>query len=181
MSEAPQPLRFETPPERGSWRVVLLVLAFSIPLLVLGWLRLGNPFAPPAVPAAVGPLPPLDAETEAYARGIVFDQLELSRWQNFLGQSVTYLDGRVTNGGDRTIRALELTLEFQDPYGQLVLREVFRPIGGRRALPADPRFAPLPPGQSREFRAAFEYLPADWNQALPKLRITGLVLEEPQV
>jgi len=177
MSEARQPLPFETPPERGSWRVVLLVLAFSLPLIVLGVLRLGNPFQPPAAPPASQPLPPLDAETEAYAKTFGLDQLELSRWQNFLGQTVTYLDGRVSNGGDRTVRALELTIEFHDPYGQVVLRETFRPIGGGRPSPADPRAAPLPAGESRAFRAAFEHLPADWNQALPRLRVTGLLLE----
>ena len=177
MSDAPQPLRFETPPERGQWRIVLVALSFSLPLLVIGLLRLGNPFQPATAPSASQPLPPLNAETEAYAKTIGLDRLELSRWQNFLGQSVTYLDGRVNNGGARSVRALELTIEFLDPYGQVVLREKFRPIGSGRPSPADPRSAPRPAGENRDFRAACEHLPADWNNALPLLRITGLLLE----
>ena len=177
MSDAPQPLPFETPPAGGQWRVALLVAAVALPIFAAGYFWLGNPFAPPAAPPSSQPLPPLDAETEAYARSITFGQLELSRWQNFLGQSVTYLDGRVTNGGNRSIRALELTLEFLDPYGQVVLRETFRPVGGVRASPAGPRAEPLGPGESGDFRAAFEHLPADWNQAMPRLRISGLLLE----
>ncbi|MGH9805118.1 MAG: hypothetical protein ACRD4D_08085 [Candidatus Acidiferrales bacterium] len=154
MSDTPPPLPFQTPPERGQWRLVLLVAAIALPIVVLGFFWLGNPFQSATAPASQ-PLPPLDAETVAYARAIGFDQLELSRWQNFLGQSVIYLDGRVTNGGNRSLRALELTIEFLDPYNQVVLRESFRPIGAPRPSPADPRSAPLAPGESRAFRAAF--------------------------
>ena len=170
-------LPFQVPRQRGQWRLVLLVASIAGLLLLGGILWLGNPFQQPVAPSPSQPLPPMDAETEAFAKAIGLDKLELSRWQNFLGQSVTYLDGRLTNGGARTIRALELTIEFQDPYGQVVLRETFRPIGGGRPSPADPRSAPLKPGESRSFRAAFEHLPPDWNNALPQIRVSGLLLE----
>lgn len=177
MSEASEPTLFQPPPQRAQWRIVLLVAAIAAVILLVGILWLGNPFQPPTAPAPSQPLPPMDAEAETYARSIRFDNFELSRWQNFLGQSVIYLDARVTNSGSRTLRALELTMEFQDPYGRVVLRETLRPIGGGRSALADPRSTPLKPGESRGFRAAFEHLPADWNNAVPQIRVTGLLLE----
>lgn len=177
MSDAREPALFQQPPQRGQWRLAFLVVSIAAALLLASVLWLGNPFRPPAAPPPSRPLPPLDAEAQNYVPSIRFDNFELSRWQNFLGQSVIYLDARVTNGGGRTIRVLELTMEFQDAYNRVVLRETLRPIGGGRPSLADPRSAPLHPGESRGFRAAFEHLPVDWNNAVPQIRVTGLLLE----
>lgn len=167
---------FQTGREPGGWRLPLLVAALAGGAVLGGILWLGSPFQE-APPASSQPLPPLDASTEAYVQAISVSELELSRWQNFLGQTVTYLDATLTNSGPRTILALELTIEFQDLYGQVVLREKFRPVGGRRPSAFVLGGGPLGPGTSRRFRAGFEHLPADWNRALPQVRVSGLLLK----
>ena len=168
---------FEPEREPGGWRLPLLAAALVGAVLLGGLLWLRRPVGEATQPAASQPLPPLDASTETYLATIGFSGLELSRWQNFLGQSVTYLDGTLTNSGPRTILALEVTIEFQDIYGRVVLREKCRPIGGGRPAAVGQPAGPLGPGASRHFRAGFEHLPADWNRALPRLRVSGLLLD----
>jgi len=85
----------------------------------------------------------------------------MSAAQNFLGDSVTYLDARVTNKGTKTVRRLDVDLTFVDTLNQVVLRE--------RAHPVTPRTQPLKPGESKAFRISFERMPVDWNQAAPSM------------
>jgi hypothetical protein len=175
MSEEYQPL--PAPEEdpagrRRQWLVVGLFLVVGMVVAGL-WFGLTTPQSPPP------PIPvelPLGPEEEAYGENILIGQLELSRWENFLRQEVVYLDGVVANRGDRAIVALEVTLEFRDPHGQVVLREIIRPIGEQLSAFGAPQ-QPLDAGQSRGFRAGFEHMPADWNQGAPNIRITGLLLQ----
>lgn len=169
-----EPLSWEEKSALGGWRLPVMV-AVVVGLALLGgivWLvRPGPGEAPTAIPAT---LPPLNPEAEAYVSQIEFSGLQLSRWENFLGQTVIYLDGTVTNHGSRRILALDLTLEFLDPQEQVVLRQSLRAVGRKEPFE---HTAALPPNQSRSFRAAFEHLPADWDHALPRMRISGLLLE----
>jgi hypothetical protein len=176
MSTERPPLRIDSQDRNGSWRLPLLVAA-ALGLAVLAGIFWLGPPAPPPTPSIPAVLPPLTPEDQAYLGQIDISQLELSRWQNFLGQEVTYLDGIVTNHGPRRIVALELTIEFQDVLGQVVLRENWRAIGGGRSSALAPRPTPLATGESRSFRAAFEHIPQDWNRGRPLVRVTGLLLE----
>jgi hypothetical protein len=93
----------------------------------------------------------------------------MSRAANFLNQEVTYLSGTVANQGDRGVREIEVTIEFRDTLNQVVLRDARRllgKVGGR-----------LAPGERRDFRIAFDHVPADWNVQMPSVRIGGLELE----
>src|SRR3990172_10060450 len=176
MSTEPPLLRIDSDNRNGGWQLPLLV-AGAVGLAVLGGIFWLGPPAPPRAPAVPAVLPPLTPADQAYLSQIEITQLELSRWQNFLGQEVTYLDGIVTNHGPRRIVALELTIEFQDVLGQVVLRESWRAIGGGRPSALAPRPTPLATGESRGFRAAFEHIPQDWNRGRPQVRVTGLLLE----
>jgi len=123
-------------------------------------------------------LPPLTAEAEAYVAQIEIGRVELSRFENMLGQEVLYADTPVHNHGARTIRGLELTLEFLDPNRQVVLTQKIRAVGDPQAALGSPRRSPLGPGQSMTARAAFEELPREWNKAAPRVRVSGLLLGE---
>jgi hypothetical protein len=175
MAEEPQPLGLPEEDRAGRRRQYVLVAALlAIAALATGlWLTMTAPETPP--PPVPKELPPMGAEEQAYRDQVEISNLELSRWANFLGQEVTYLDGVVTNHGQHNLVALELTVEFTDPYGQVVLRETIRPIGDRLSPLGAPQGA-LPPRQSRTFRAGFEHMPADWNQGTPRIRISGLLL-----
>lgn len=174
-SEQLPPL-YEEPKGTG-WRVPLLIAALLGAGIVAAIFWLGRPTSETAGPPPPTALPPLDEESRAYAQQIEISSLEMSRWENFLGQQVIYLDGKLTNHGDRVIHALELTVEFKDQLDQVVLRERFRPVGAAPGSPTAGRTPPLPPGEVRDFRAGFESLPRDWNRRPPTVRVTGLLLQ----
>jgi hypothetical protein len=177
MTSEAQPLRLEQEGRNGGWRLPLLVAA-AVGLAVLGGIIwLGPPTPQNAAPAIPAVLPPLSAEETAYLAQIAISGLDLSLWQNFLGQAVVYLDGSITNRGNRRIVALELTVEFEDVLGQTVLRETRRALGRGRASALAPRPTPLAAGESRSFRVAFEQLPPDWNRGRPQVRVSGLLLD----
>jgi hypothetical protein len=101
------------------------------------------------------------AEETAYLANIKASRARMSVAQNFLGSSVYYLSAEVTNAGPKTVRALDLQLEFLDPFNQVVLRDTVHPI-----TPAVP---PLKPGETRPFRVTYEHISAEWNQAPPRM------------
>ena len=103
----------------------------------------------------------LTEEEKSYLPQLEFTDAHMSAAQNFLGDSVTYLDARVTNKGMKTVRRLDVDLTFVDMLNQVVLRE--------REHPVSRRTVPLKPGESRAFRISFEHMPADWNQAVPSV------------
>ncbi len=104
-----------------------------------------------------------------YATRISFSNFRLSARENMVGQTVYYVAGEVSNGGDRTITLLEVSVSFRDSRGEAVLLE-------RNAV-IRPGFVPLDPGQSRQFRMGFEEIPSSWNRVAPNLEITRLELE----
>jgi hypothetical protein len=112
---------------------------------------------------------PMGNEELAYAPQIKIGNVELSRAANFLKQEVTSIAGVVSNGGQRSIAEMEVTLEFHDVSQKVVLREARRLFG--------PKETPLGPGKTGEFLFAFESIPPDWNQAPPVFVITGLKLQ----
>jgi len=119
-------------------------------------------------PATAVKLPFGPAE-QAYAERIHFNDLHLSRSTNMIKQEFTYVNGTMSNDGDQTIRAMEVTVEFRDDLKQVILRDSQFVIAPR----GDP---PLNAGLSREFQLTLEHVPAEWNQEYPSLRVTGLLL-----
>jgi len=111
-----------------------------------------------------------DAADQSYAPNVHFTDLDLSHSSNLLNQEFVYATGKVSNDGNRPIVALEVTLEFHDPFNQVILRESQRVI--------DAPAAPLPPGQQRDFQVTIERkIPSEWNQQYPSIRVAGLVLQ----
>ena len=104
-----------------------------------------------------------------YATRISFSNFRLSARENMVGQTVYYVAGEVSNGGDRTITLLEVNVSFRDDLSHVVLRERTRVIS--------PGHVPLGPGESRQFRMGFEEIPDTWNRVSPDLEITRLELE----
>lgn len=137
-------------------------------LLMLGGIYLMTRESRPAGPVVEEHLP-MDDAARAYAERIRFTELSVGRATNFLNQEVTFLFGTVTNDGTKTVRGLEVELDFRDLLNQTTLRETRYVVGER--------IAPLAPGEKREFQLTFETVPAGWNQAVPGITIRGLVIE----
>ncbi|MGH9342719.1 MAG: hypothetical protein ACRD19_03015, partial [Terriglobia bacterium] len=83
----------------------------------------------------------------------------VSAASNFLGDTVYYLDGELTNHGSQTVRQADLSLSFMDPFGEVVSRRVEHAI--TRESP------PLKPGASLHLHLIFEHVPDTWNQGPP--------------
>ena len=113
---------------------------------------------------------PFGAAEAAYAEHVHFLDLRMSQATNYLNQEFTFLYGVLSNDGNRTIREIEVTIEFRNFMNEVVLRDTQRVIG--------PRGQPLNAGFRRDLELAFEHIPADWNRQYPAIRVTGLRLED---
>jgi hypothetical protein len=121
------------------------------------------------------------APPPAYAANLKFSDLQTSAAQNFVGATVSYIDGTITNTGDKTVTHAVVQITFKDELGQTAQREenairVLR-SGGPYDEAVDLTAAPLAPGQSDKFRLTFENISAQWNHAYPDLQITQVGLK----
>ena len=109
---------------------------------------------------------PFGSAEQAYAPKVQIENLALSRAENFLHQEVTTLNGELINTGERSLKNVELTVEFSDQLPQVVLRESRMVLAAGRP--------PLAPGERREFEISFEHIPTSWNRRQPDVRVTGI-------
>ena len=110
---------------------------------------------------------PFGPAEQAYASNVEIENLELSRAENFLNQEVTTLAGRLTNAGTLPLSNVELTVEFSDQLGQVVLRESRAVFG--------PQTPPFAPSERRDFEVSFEHIPSSWNIQQPLVRVSGIL------
>jgi hypothetical protein len=154
--------------ERSRFPAALAAGAVVI-LFVAGGIVVLSHFITPARQAADVTLP-FGAPEQAYAAQIHFQNLQLSHSNNLLNQEFTYVGGIVSNTGPRAVDAIEVVVEFHDPFHQVILRETERPI--RRTD------MPLRVAEQREFQITIEQgIPSQWDQQYPSIRVTGLSLE----
>ncbi len=156
------------PSEERSRLPVAFLAGLVIVALLIGGAVLLSRYSMPAGPQPVKPLPMGSSEI-SYAPQIHFLEPKMSRAANFLNQEVTFVFGTLENGGNRKIKQIEITLEFHDPFGQVVQRDAERLFM--------PNEDPLPPGQQRDFQVGYEHISALWNNAYPSIRVTGLVFD----
>ena len=153
------------PSEERSRLPVAFLAGLVIVALLVGGAFLYSRYATPAGSEIEKPLPMGPAE-QVYAQQIHFLEPKMSRAANFLNQEVTFVFGTVENGGDRKVKQIEITLEFHDPFNQVVLRDTQRLFL--------PTAAPMLAGQQRDFQVGYEHISAQWNNAYPAIRVSGL-------
>ncbi len=112
---------------------------------------------------------------DPYAENLRVSDLKLSAATNFVGVSVSYLDGKVTNVGGKTVAGATVEAIFRNSMGQVVQRETLPLMLYHTGLAGFPDVAPLSaapltPNQTRDFRLTFEHISADWDQGYPELR-----------
>jgi hypothetical protein len=164
----PETLSIESPhrldPKRGGYWVAWMGAAtIAIALVVLMWPgeRRHSPSS-----ARESHLPFGVAEA-AYAPKLQIDSLKVSGAENFLNQEVTMLGGRITNAGNLPVSNIELTVEFSDQLGQVVLRD-------SRTVLTSPA-VPFAPGEHRDFEISFEHIPPSANIPQPAVRVSGIL------
>jgi hypothetical protein len=116
-----------------------------------------------------------------YASNLKISKLKMSAAENFVGASVTYIEGTITNAGDKTVTHAMVHVIFRNSMGQVVGDEVM-PLHvlqttGPYLDSVDLNASPLAPGQSKPFRLTFEHISSDWNQELPELQVTDVTVK----
>jgi hypothetical protein len=153
-------------PERES-NMLPIILGVGFVLVVVGVIVFFLRSHPKTVPT-INP----------YATNLKLSDIKMSTAQNFVGSTVTYIDGTGTNSGDKTVTRLIVHIVFRDSMGQVAQAEdlplkVLQNTGPYLDT-ADLSSSPLGPGQSKPFRLVFEHVSAEWNQAYPEIQVTDL-------
>ena len=152
--------------DRGSLRGPIL-LGVTLVVIVVGVVALLSR----SQPANIATLHP-------YAANIRISNLKMSAAENFVGASVTYLDGLVANAADKTVTRVVIHVTFKDSLGQTAQAEdtSLRLLQTSGPYPdaVDLSVSPLTPGQSKPFRLTFEHVSAEWNREFPELQVTDV-------
>ena len=114
--------------------------------------------------------------TPPYAANLKLSDFKMSAAENFVGATVSYIDGTVTNTGDQTVthvsgsRGLQRLIWTGRPSRNIPLH-VLQTTG---PYPEAVDFKSLHsrPGQSQTFRLTFESISAQWNHQYPDIKVT---------
>ena len=126
--------------------------------------------------------PPKAAKVASpYLASLKLSDFKMSAAENFIGHTVSYVDGAITNTGDKTVTHVVVEVVFQDSMGQLAQREevplqVVR-TNGAYLEPVDVSVSPLAPGQTQPFRLTFDSISAQWNRNYPEIRVTDVTVK----
>jgi Protein of unknown function (DUF2393) len=110
---------------------------------------------------------------DPYAAKLSIGNLKMSEAENFAGGKVTYVDGEITNNGEKTVAGVQVTVTFKNDVGQppqtvsmpLSLIRTREPYVDIEPVSAEP----LKPGDMHEFRLIFDHISAVWNQQYPTI------------
>ena len=163
----PSPLVEEAQPDSNVRAIVIGILAVLCAVGVIALLSRTTPKTP------VAPNP--------YASNLKLSNLKMSAAVNFVGATVTYIDGTVANDGDKTVIHAVVHVNFKNSMDQIaqaddVSLHVLQ-TSGPYPDAVDLSASPLPPHQSEPFRLIFEHVSADWNHAYPELQVTNVSLK----
>jgi hypothetical protein len=114
-----------------------------------------------------------------YATNVKIADLKMSAAENFVGASVSYLEGTVSNAGDKILTHVVIRLSFKDSLGQVVQTEdiplhVIETVGPYNDA-VDLSASPLPPGKSKPFRLTLEHISAEWNREYPSVVLVDVL------
>ena len=156
--------------ERDSSRLIIIVAVVAVIAVMLGLAFL---LREPPKPVK---------EIPSYAANIKFSDFKMSAAENFVGSTVSYIDGTVTNSGDKTVTHLTVEVVFKDEVGQLAQDEPDVPLRvlkttGPYPEAVDLSVSPLGPGQSQEFRLTFDHISAQWSRQYPDMRVTDVTVK----
>jgi len=113
-----------------------------------------------------------------YAARLNLSDLKMSVAENFVGARVTYIDGTVTNTGDKTVTHATVHVAFKNSLDEVAQAEdvvlYVLKTGGPYPDTVGLNTSPLAPGQGEPFRLTFDHISDDWNRAYPELKVTDV-------
>jgi Protein of unknown function (DUF3426) len=113
--------------------------------------------------------PPITDEAKAYVSQLKLSNVDMSAHEDYFGNRVVEITGKIQNTGYRRLNLIEINCVFYDPYGQVVLRQR-TPIVSRKA-------GGLAPGGTKSFRLPFDTIPESWNNVMPQMVIARIDFE----
>jgi hypothetical protein len=118
---------------------------------------------------------PVDAAPDPYAASLPLSHVAMSEASNLAGGKVTYLDGHISNTGNKTITGITVQVLFRNPAHEVAQNETQPMMLIRTREPyvdtESMSRAPLKPGDERDFRLSFDQVTPDWDGVYPELRI----------
>jgi hypothetical protein len=114
-------------------------------------------------PHSSNSLPPMKPEDKAYVHSLELSDVTMKATESYVKQTITEIEGKITNKGNRTVKEAELYCVFYNVYGEVVIRERVAIVKGV-----------LKPGESRPFRLPFDDIPDGWNNQMPQLVIAHI-------
>jgi len=152
----------------ASRRIIAIAVAVVIVIaIVAAFLLRGQP------KSASGP--------PQYAANLKLSDFKMSAAENFVGATVSYVDGTVANAGNKTVTHVIVEVNFKDDMGQIAQREeiplqVLKTTGPYPEA-VDFSILPLGPGQSQTFRLTFESISAQWNHQYPEIQVMDVTVK----
>ena len=162
-----QPTRAGEEADSSRRTIVIAVVVVMVVAVILAVLLRSQP------KSASGP--------PAYAAKLKLSNFKMSAAENFVGATVSYVDGAVSNSGDQTVTHVMVEVNFKDGMGQVAQREniplqVLKTTGPYPEA-VDFSVSPLGPEQSTTFRLTFEGISAQWNHQYPEIRVTDVAVK----
>jgi len=121
---------------------------------------------------------PISAAPDPYAASLPITNVVMSESSNLAGGKVTYIDGHITNTGNRTVSGVSAQVLFQNVANEVAQNETQTLKWIRTRDPyvdLEPvSAAPLKPGDSQDFRMIFDTVTPDWNGVYPEIRIVRI-------
>jgi hypothetical protein len=160
--------QYNEPETTSNRRPILIALGAVVLVMILVFL-FSHYGKPPVISTPVAP---------AYAANLEVSDLHMSTAENFVGSNVTYVEGKVTNRGDKVVIGADVETIFRNTLGEIVDKQP-QPLSVEITVLGSPDWvalnaAPLAPGQVLNFRLTFEHISADWNQGYPEVRFVSL-------
>ena len=116
-----------------------------------------------------------------YAANLKLSDFKMSAAENFVGHTVSYVDGTITNAGDKTVTHVVAQVTFKDDMGQIAQREEVPmqalKTDGPYPEAVDFNVSPLASGQGKPFRLTFEAISAQWNRQYPEIAVTDVAVK----
>jgi hypothetical protein len=150
------------------WAIAGVVVALIVAVLLITGKR-----PAPSNPGGAGL-----AAADPYATSLTISNLKMSEATTLIGAKQTYVDGNITNHGDKTLTGITVQVAFHDFTNQIGQKETM-PLRLIRThapnIDVEPvSAAPIEPGQTREFRLIFERVTDSWNQQYPEIRVIAV-------
>jgi hypothetical protein len=116
-----------------------------------------------------------------YAANLKLSDFKMSAAENFVGHTVSYVDGTITNTGEKTVTHAVAQVTFKDDMGQIAQREEVPmqalKTDGPYPEAVDFNVSPLASGQGKPFRLTFEAISAQWNRQYPEIAVTDVAVK----